>query len=122
MTNLELVASELKAVKKKHQKFVDCFVKAYDVNRNRYVKAKRRNALHIKDVRDDLQGYRDDLKWSQDNKLVDVADILLTKICEAEEAYLTDDLAHARQELAQCAAVCIQAMEYVEKEMGNKTK
>ena len=116
MTNLEMVAAELEAAKKKHPKFVDCLVRAYDDNYNIHVKGRRGNKAHIREARDNLQGFRDDLKWWQDNKLVDVADILSCEICEAEEAYLTNDFAHARQEFAQCAAVCIRAMEYIQQQ------
>ena len=38
-------------------------------------------------------------------------------IAMALHAYAHGELAHARQELAQCAAVCIRGMEYIEAEI-----
>lgn len=42
------------------------------------------------------------------------------KWLEAYQAYAHGDLAHARQELAQCAAVCIRGMEYIEAEIAGQ--
>lgn len=100
MTNLEMVAAELEAAKKKHPKFVDRFSvfipKFYDDNLS---ERRRKNALY------------------EPTGQLEMPDILQEEMWEAMSAYSHGDLAHARQELAQCAAVCVRAMEYIEKEM-----
>ena len=100
MTNLELVAAELEAAKKKHPKFVDKFSvfepKWYDINLE---ERRRKNAMY------------------EPTGQLEMPDILQEEMWEAMSAYAHGDLAHARQELAQCAAVCIRAMEHIEKEM-----
>jgi hypothetical protein len=42
--------------------------------------------------------------------------VLNCEVAEAIQAFAQGDLAHARQELAQCAAVCIRGMEWLEAE------
>lgn len=102
MTNLELVAAELAAAKKKHPHFCD-----------------------------QLVATNPPMTWSASEDAIKLhnatgpfsADcIIMEELAEAFAAAESGDLAHARQELAQCAAVCIRAMEYIEKEMENKTK
>lgn len=97
MTNLELVAAELAAAKKKHPKFCD-----------------------------QLVATNPPMTWSASEDAIKLhnatgpfsADcIIMEELAEAFAAVEHGDLAHARQELAQCAAVCIRAMEYVENEM-----
>jgi hypothetical protein len=51
---------------------------------------------------------------------VTFADVLQCELDEAFQAYAHGDLAHARQELAQCAAVCIRGMEYIEHEIAEQ--
>lgn len=100
MTNLEMVVAELKAAKKKHPKFVDKFSvfeqKWYAINLE---ERRRKNAMY------------------EPTGQLEMTDILQEEMLEAMSAYAHGDLAHAKQELAQCAAVCIRGMEYIEKEM-----
>ena len=104
MTNLELVAAELAEAKKKHPKFVDsllpseknCPANWYD---------------------EELEMSRRRLAEAVAGKHCDLHHILQCEGYEAFSAYAHGDLAHARQELAQCAAVCLRAMEHIEKEM-----
>lgn len=98
MTNLELVAAELAAAKKKHPHFCDRLLApnppfAWRVSESA-IKAHNAQAAPSADC------------------------IVMEELSEAFAAVEAGDLAHARQELAQCAAVCIRAMEYIEKEMG----
>lgn len=103
MTNLEMVAAELEAAKKKHPKFVDRFT--------------RKTPLRA-DC--DLDHARATLRYEDGWGTVSFAEVLGCEVAEAVSAYANGDLAHARQELAQCAAVCIRAMEHIEKEMEEK--
>lgn len=103
MTNLEMVAAELDAAKKKHPKFVDCFT--------------RKTPLRA-DC--DLDNARATLRYENGWGTVSFHEVLGCEIEEAVSAYAHGDLAHARQELAQCAAVCVRAMEEVQKEMEKK--
>lgn len=97
MTNLEMVAAELEAAKKKHKKFCDKLTDTRNVKWSDSEKAiKIRNNTRVYSAADD---------------------IIMEELAEAFSAVEAGDLAHARQELAQCAAVCIRAMEYIEKEM-----
>lgn len=97
MTNLEMVAAELEAAKKKHPKFCDKLTDTRNVKWSDSEKAiKIRNNTRVYSAADD---------------------IIMEELAEAFSAVEAGDLAHARQELAQCAAVCIRAMEYIEKEM-----
>lgn len=103
MTNLELVAAELDAAKKKHPKFVDYFT-----------------WTTCKTFSPELEYIRARLAVLTKQQNVKFQDILECEMYEALDAYAHGDLAHARQELAQCAAVCIRAMEHIEKEMEEK--
>ena len=96
MTNLELIAAELAAAKQKHPKFCDQLIDTRAVTWA-YSEAaiKRRN---------------DHGPQSADN-------IIMEELAEAFAAAEAGDLAHAKQELAQCAAVCIRAMEFIDGEM-----
>ena len=101
MTNMELIAAELEAAKRKHPKFVDSLLpseKHWPAN-----------------------GYDEELEMSRRRlaeavagKHCDLHHVLQCEAYEAFAAYAHGDLAHARQELAQCAAVCIRAMEHVQ--------
>lgn len=101
MTNLELIAAELAAAKKKHPKFCDCLVDPL-------------NAL-------DWAESEAAIKRCNEHGPVSADNILMEEVAEAFAAIERGELAHARQELAQCAAVCVRAMEHVKKEM-EKTK
>ena len=103
MTNMELVAAELEAAKKKHPKFVDCFT--------------RKTPLRA-DC--DLDNKRATLRYEDGWGTVSFSEVLGCEVAEAVSAYAHGDLAHARHELAQCAAVCIRAMEHIEQEMEAK--
>lgn len=101
MTNLELVAAELDAAKEKHPFFASALVDPYapiawSADEE---KIKQRNSHG---------------PWYADN-------IILEEVAEAFAAVERGDLAHAKQELAQCAAVCIRAMEYVDDEINKET-
>ena len=100
MNNLELVATELAAAKKKHPHFVDRMTCLSDVGADTHLNFARRSL--------DIEKKAGD---------VELRSVLVCEFYEALQAYTHCDLAHARQELAQCAAVCIRAMEYIEKEM-----
>lgn len=104
MTNLEMVAAELEAAKKKHPKFVDYFT-----------------FTNFTTFEPELQGRRSKLEVSKLQGNVMFHDILECEMFEALDAYANGDLAHAKQELAQCAAVCIRAMEYVDDEINKET-
>lgn len=97
MTNMELIAAELEAAKKKHPRFCD-----------------------------QLVATNPPMTWSASEDAIKLhnatgpfsADcIIMEELAEAFAAAEAGDLAHAKQELAQCAAVCVRAMEHVEKEM-----
>lgn len=102
MTNLEMVAAELAAAKQKHPKFVD---------RIFWLPASTLSA--DEDLEMMLARLADTIAGGRCN----VGALLRCELEEAKNAYAHGDLAHARQELAQCAAVCIRAMEHVEHEM-----
>lgn len=100
MTNLELVAAELEAAKKKHPFFASALVDPYapiawSADEE---KIKQRNSHG---------------PWYADN-------IILEEVAEAFAAVERGDLALAKKELAQCAAVCIRAMEMIEEQMNRK--
>lgn len=65
-----------------------------------------------------LKGMREHLALPFTTAIKDFEDILMCEVLEALEAYLNGDYAHARQEFAQCAAVCVRAMEECEKKGG----
>lgn len=101
MTNLELVAAELEAAKKKHPKFCDKLTDTRNVKWSDSEKAiKIRNNTRVYSAADD---------------------IIMEELAEAFSAVEAGDLAHARQELAQCAAVCIRAMEFIDDEINKET-
>lgn len=101
MTNIDMVAAELDAAKKKHPFFATALIDPYapiawSADEE---KIKQRNSHG---------------PWYADN-------IILEEVAEAFAAVERGDLAHARQELAQCAAVCIRAMEYIDDEINKET-
>lgn len=100
--NLSLVLDELEKAKEKHPHFVDHFF--------------------LNEPQFDVVGFALDdarrlLNARTNAGIVNFEAVLRCEVWEAIEAYEKGDLAHARQELAQCAAVCIRGMEYIEKEM-----
>jgi hypothetical protein len=99
-TNMELVKAELANAKQKHPKFVDYF-------------------MH--DTLIEIQNKLAELRRVLDNRIsygeVGIAVILACELEEAKEAYAKGDYDRARGELAQCAAVCIRGMEYIEAEI-----
>ena len=105
MTNLELVAAELGAAKKKHPKFVDRLL------------WQDSSPLHTEE---ELETERARLKSRIAHGTCSFRSVLRCEVAEAVDAYAHGDLANARKEFAQCAAVCIRAMEYNEKEMEEK--
>jgi len=105
MTNLELVAAELAAAKQKHPHFVDRLLWPDSW------------PLHTEE---ELETERARLKSRIVHGTCSFRSVLRCEVAEFVDAYAHGDLAHARQELAQCAAVCIRAMEHIEKEMEEK--
>ena len=99
-TNMELIKAELANAKQKHPKFVDYF-------------------MH--DSLTETQNKLAELRRVLDNRIsygeVGIAVILSCELEEAKEAYAKGEFEHARLELAQCAAVCIRGMEYIEAEI-----
>lgn len=93
MTNMELIAAELDAAKKKHPTFCDRLIDT------RVVKWAESEAA---------------IKRRNEHGPISADNILMEEVAEAFAAVERGDLAHARQELAQCAAVCIRAMEHVQ--------
>lgn len=102
MTNLELVAAELEAAKKKHPFFASALVDP-------------RAAIAWSADEEKIKLRNSHGPWYADN-------IILEEVAEAFAAVERGDLAHARQEFAQCAAVCIRAIEEVQKEMEKNNK
>ena len=99
MTNLEMVAAELDAAKKKHAKFCDKLVDTRAVKWAESEAAIKRRNEHG--------------PYSAD-------DIIMEELAEAFAAIERGELAQAKHELAQCASVCVRAMEEVQKEMEGK--
>lgn len=95
---LLMVKLELDQAKRKHPHFVD------EVTSSR-----------LDDMKKDLSVWRDLLAMTKARKKVCVFVVLRCELAEALEAYLKGDYEHARQEFAQCAAVCVRAMEECEK-------
>lgn len=104
-SNWSLVLDELDNAKRKHPKFVDHFFR----------KCEQFDIVAFK-----LNESRRILRQRTERGCVNFEAVLECEMWEAIEAYEKGDLAHARQELAQCAAVCIRAMEHIEKEMEEK--
>lgn len=100
--NIALVLDELAHAKEKHPKFVDYFMT-------------NRIGTEV-----DLQCSRVILRGEQYLGHVAFADVLQCELDEAFDAYAHGDLAHARQELAQCAAICIRGIEYVQSEIDKQ--
>lgn len=100
MTNLEMVAAELEAAKKKHPFFASALIDP--TQRIAWAESERQ------------------IKQRNSHGPFTADNIILEELAEAFAAVERGDLAHAVQELAQCAAVCIRAMEEVQKEMEEK--
>ncbi len=81
----------------------------------------------VGETRFDFQGYsldqaRKRLKERTDKGIIDFESVLLCEVCEATYAYSRGELAHAQQELAQCAAVCIRGMEFIQAEIDKRAE
>ena len=100
MTNIELVEAEYASAIRKHPHFIDFFT-----------------FITCATFAPELNSRRARLKVAEKQKNVMFFDVLECEVYEALDAYAHGNLAHARQELAQCAAVCIRGMEYIEAEM-----
>ena len=101
--NISLVLDELENAKRKHPHFIDRMTCLSDVGADTH-----------------LTFMRNFLNTSIDSNDCDMYAVLLCELYEAIQAYAHGDLEHARQELAQCAAVCIRGMEYIEAEIDNR--
>ena len=101
--NIALVLDELDNAKRKHPHFVDRFIKCTESVADMLLTEARTALGHAKDC-----------------KLVDFRHVLGCECYEAFQAYAHGDLAHARQELAQCAAICIRGIEYVQSEIDKQ--
>lgn len=108
MSNMELVAAELEAAKKKHRKFIDRLLPDDE------------DWLMGESVKESLAGTRRWLRRIIREHVADFYTVLEEEILEVAEAYEAGDLAHAKQELAQCAAVCIRGMEWIDEEMKER--
>lgn len=103
MTNIELVEAEYASAIRKHPHFIDFFTFT--------TCATFAPELNIRRAR---------LNVAEKQKNVMFFDVLECEVFEALEAYKKGEMDHARQELAQCAAVCIRGMEYIEAEAKAK--
>lgn len=66
-----------------------------------------------------LKGMRMHLSLPYTTAIKDFEDILTCEMLEALEAFTQGDYQHAKQEFAQCAAVCMRAMDICDKEELN---
>ena len=103
--NFALVEKELRNAKKKHPGFVNFFAPTcegmpFDYSEFELTTSRRLLANRTK------------------AKQIDFESVLWCEVCEAICAYAHGELEHARQELAQCAAVCIRGMEYIQAELA----
>jgi len=104
--HLQDVWKELGNAIEKHPRFIDAF------HRTTVIEARVR-----------LATAREALAFVRAESLpLHFEDVLDCEIAEAVEAYVSGDLANARQELAQCAAVYIRGMEYIDNELKQKGK
>ena len=103
MTNIEMVEAELANAKRKHPHFIDHFTS---------VTAEEAGLC--------LDGLRAFLRTRVTFGEVAFQSVLMCEVLESIEAYTHGNFAHARQELAQCAAVCIRGMEFIEAEANEK--
>lgn len=106
MDNIAMVLAELDAAKRKHRRFVHVLFGARSRATEEY----------------ELTWKRDLLRRRFNAQKSGLEDVLLCEVQEARLAYSEGDLPHARQELAQCAAVCIRAMEMIEEQIEAREK
>ena len=99
-----LVVQELEKARRKHPKFVD-----------RFSTNAREVLERALDDRREINAVREKQNW------IDFTTILEEERLEALVEYKAGRRSRCLRELAQCAAVCLRAMEYVQKEM-EKTK
>lgn len=102
--NISLVLDELENARQKHPLFVHQFQRTDS----------------FADMDQQLRRMRELLAIAVLKEVSDFEDVLICELYEAKSAYAHGDLAHARQELAQCAAVCIRGMEYIEAEIAEQ--
>lgn len=100
---LNMVREELSYAKTKHPEFVKTMT-VWNAERTSWR----------------LKGMREHLNLPDTTTVKDFEDILHCEVLEFLEAYTHGDYRHAIQELAQCVAVCIRAMEKCEKAMERK--
>lgn len=101
MSNIELVEAELAAAKRKHPHFIDYFT-----------------FTNCATFEPELHSRRARLNVAEKQANMMFFDVLECEVYEALDAYAHGELGHAKQELAQCAAVCIRGMEFIETEMA----
>lgn len=99
---LTMIKLELDIAKRKHPHFVDAM--------------SFWSPLLIEKGLEDARKYLD---YASKRKQVEIEHVLMCEFREAIEAVMNGDYEHARQEFAQCAAVCVRAMEECEKRGGN---
>lgn len=102
---LLMVKLELDQAKRKHPHFVDAVTYF-----NHY-------STHFL-----LKAMRDTLKEITRRGKTDVESVLDCELYEALDAYAKGDYQHAMQEFAQCAVVCVRAMEECEKADQKKVR
>ena len=94
--HLAMISSEHRKAKEKHPKFCDKFT-SYNVYHS---------------------GWDEKLYKKKNDKSPHYADnLLLEEIAEARTAYLEGDKKHCLQELAQCGAVILRMMQFVQDEL-----
>lgn len=103
--NFALIKKELCNVKAKHPHFIDMFTASNATDSDIRLE-NRRAILH--------------------NRIsLGATSFIAVLSCEIEEAinaYAHGELEHARQELAQCAAVCVRGMEYIQAEIDKRAE
>lgn len=100
---IELILQELSYAKTKHPEFV-----------------KTMTVWNAERISWRLKGMREHLNLPDTTCEKDFEDILHCEVLEFLEAYTHGDYCHAIQELAQCAAVCVRAMEKCEERLQEK--
>lgn len=101
--NTDLVKAELFFAKEMHPHFIDKFTR-----------------LPKQDIDTMLDDARHCLAMLTADGMADFHAVLICELYEALAAYAEGDLRHAKQELAQCAAVCLRGMEYLDNEIKTK--
>ena len=100
MPNLDLVVAELAYAKRKHRKFVDAFF--------------IRDPAYCDSPKVELERARKRLRLLGRRHEMDFRAVFEEEFWEAVVAYHDGEIEHAVQELAQCAAVVLRAMEHIQ--------